>query len=257
MCSFVACHGSRIEECGKPGACADVSQVETRTSRRRPRAERVGAICRAAKAAFAEHGYEGAVMADIAARAGIAEGTVYTLFATKRDLLHTVMAEWYAHFTAELARLLAGLDDPLQQLRCLIWHHLSVIEADPALCRVFFREIRAFDDYAGSAMFALNRDYTAHAVKVLEDGVARGVFRADIPLTCIRDTVFGGLEHHAWQYLAGRKPLDVPRATQAFHDLVVRAIAVEAPPAAVASERLERVAARLEALTTRLEAAGA
>lgn len=223
---------------------------------RRPRAERSAAVCRAARAAFAEHGYEGAVMADIAAAAGIAEGTIYTLFDSKRDLLHAVMADWYGSFIADLDRQLAALDDPLQQLRFLIWHHLSVIDADPALCRVFFREVRAYDGYRGSSMYELNRTYTAFIVKVIEAGVARGVFRADVPPALVRDAVFGGLEHYTWSYLAGRDELDCARATDLFWRFVVRGIAVERAPDATGERAFADVLNRLEAVTARLEAAG-
>ena len=57
---------------------------------RRPRTERIAEICRAARVAFAENGYEGAVIADIAAAAGIAEGTIYKLFCTPSSRIGTV-----------------------------------------------------------------------------------------------------------------------------------------------------------------------
>jgi len=191
-------------------------------------------------------------MADIARAAGIAEGTIYKMFASKRDLLYTVMTDWYGSFTRDLGRQLAGFDGPEQKLRYLIWQHLSIIEADPALCRVFFKEVRVLDDYRGSPVFELNREYSAFVTRVIEEGIERGVFRDDLPVTLIRDAIFGGLEHHAWPFLAGQRPLDIAGATDAFCRLVLRGIA-RAPAPGATEERLSRLVERVEAAVNRLE----
>ena len=223
-----------------------------RRASRLPRAERTQEICRAAREAFARLGYERAIMADIAAAAGIAEPTIYKMFASKRELLYTVMAEWYASFTADLVRQLQRLDDPEQKLRYLIWHHLSIIEADPALCRVFFREVRVQDDYRGSPVFELNREYAAHLSGVIEDGIRRGAFRQELPVALVRDAIFGGLEHYAWQFLACGKPLDVTAVADAFCGLVVRGIARQGG-SDNAEARLGRIVDRLESALERIE----
>jgi len=222
-----------------------------RRASRRPRAERTQEICAAAKEAFARLGYERATMADIAAAAGIAEPTIYKMFVSKRELLYTVMTEWYASFTTELVRHLQAQADPVQKLRYLIWHHLAIIEADPALCRVFFREVRVLDDYRGSPVFELNREYTAYMTRVLEEGIERGVFRAELPVTLIRDAVFGGLEHYAWQFLAHQKPLEPASVADSFCSLIVRGIARTSDEEA-AARRLDRLADRLESALDRL-----
>lgn len=49
------------------------------------------AVVAAALGLFAEHGYDGTSMADIAARAGIAVGAVYRHYRTKRQLLLVLM----------------------------------------------------------------------------------------------------------------------------------------------------------------------
>jgi len=43
-----------------------------------------------------ERGYENATTAEIAARAGVVEGTIYHYFASKRELLIRILEEWEA-----------------------------------------------------------------------------------------------------------------------------------------------------------------
>jgi len=226
---------------------------EKRKVVRRPRAERTHEIRLAARAAFAAHGYAGAVMADIAQSAGVAEGTIYKLFENKRALLDSVMADWYSTLTDGLQHQLRGLDDPVQKLRYVIWYHLTTIRADPALCRVYFHEIRAQQDYRDSAMFKLNQDYTSYTIEVLREGVAAGVFRDDVPLPIVRDTIFGGLEHYAWQFLAGTKSLDVEHTTEQFWRLIVAGIGTTSGAPERLDRRLAPLVARLEAVAQRME----
>lgn len=69
----------------------------------------------AAETVFAERGLAASV-ADIAARAGVAKGTVFRHFATKEDLIASIVCE---HITAltDAAKGLAGAPDPGAALR--------------------------------------------------------------------------------------------------------------------------------------------
>jgi AcrR family transcriptional regulator len=132
---------------------------------RLPREQRVGDIIEAARAAFAEHGYESASMSAIADRAGVVEGTIYKYFENKRDLLNRVLAHWYEGMLADEAQQLAGIAGTRNRLRYVIWRHLATIAGDPALCRVFFQEVRAGTDYRASPLHDLNRGYTRFATQ--------------------------------------------------------------------------------------------
>src|SRR5476649_2487408 len=59
--------------------------------RERNKAERRRRVLEAARAVFLEHGYESATTREIAARAGVAVGTVFVYARDKRDLLMTIV----------------------------------------------------------------------------------------------------------------------------------------------------------------------
>jgi len=65
-------------------------------------------ILNAAEAVFAESGLEGATMAQIAERAGVAVGTLYNRFADREALLDALRTERRAEVLAELDRTLAS-----------------------------------------------------------------------------------------------------------------------------------------------------
>ncbi|HEY0454266.1 TetR/AcrR family transcriptional regulator [Actinophytocola sp.] len=64
-------------------------------------------ILAAAEEVFGQHG-TGASTEEVAARAGVAIGTVFRHFPTKRDLLSAIVKELLARLTAEVTELAAG-----------------------------------------------------------------------------------------------------------------------------------------------------
>lgn len=63
-------------------------------------------ILRAARAVFAEQGFVGARIVDIAARAGVATGTVYLYFESKEALVAALVGDLLARLTSELCAVL-------------------------------------------------------------------------------------------------------------------------------------------------------
>src|SRR4029453_7888171 len=76
--------------------------------------ERRGVIERAAAELFAERGYRGASMDEIARRAGISAPVVYDHFASKEDLHVHLLERHYAGLREVWREHLAG-DDPVQE----------------------------------------------------------------------------------------------------------------------------------------------
>ena len=171
-------------------------------------------ILDAAQAVFCEKGYEDAAVSEIAQRLGVVEGTVFKYFPTKRELLVRVLERWYLRMSLDYSADLAGIEGARARLRMLVWRHLRSLRDNPQLCRLMFREVRAGADYRGSRLHELNRAYTGLLTAVVEEGVKAGEFRPGLPVLLIRDMVYGGIEHHAWNYLQGRGRLDVDAVTK-------------------------------------------
>lgn len=192
------------------------------------RSLRMDGILDAAQAVFCDKGYEAAVVSEIAARLGVVEGTVFKYFPTKRELLLKVLERWYLKMSGDYAQDLAGVEGARPRLRLLVWRHLRSLRDNPQLCALMFREVRQGADYRGSRLHELNRRYTGLLMAVIEDGVKAGEFRADIPATLLRDLVYGGIEHHAWNYLQGRGKLDVEGITDGLMTILKEGIAPRA-----------------------------
>ena len=215
---------------------------------RLPRERRMDDILVAARDVFAGKGYENTAVSTIAARLGVAEGTVFKYFPTKRELLLKVLERWYQDMLDDYARDLAGVSGAGPRLRLLVWRHLQSVREQPLLCRLMFREVRSEQDYHGSDLHGMNRRYTQFLVDVLREGCERGEFRADLPATLLRDMIYGGIEHHSWNYLCGRGDLDVDAITDQMMGLLAEGIVRSRP-----AEDLEAETRRLSLRVNKLE----
>lgn len=227
----------------------------SRSRRRRPGPERSREIVAAARAVFSEKGYEQAAMAEIAARVGVVEGALYKHFASKRELLLAVMRSFYESLIESLREGLRGVRGAESRLRYVIWSQLRAFTEEAGLCRVVIREIRPQGDYEQSKVRDLNRELTGIALRVIEEAVAAGELRSDVPPVMVRDVIYGSIEHLAWKAVNGRGALDVERTADALTELILRGIG--ARPGGGEPGAAERLAEQLDRFERALRRTGA
>lgn len=215
-----------------------------------PRADQ---ILEAARGAFAERGYDATSITEIAGRVGVVDATIYRHFDSKRALLHEVIRGFYEPLIDSAAAGVAGIADPRDRVHHLVWRHLRAMTEDRLLCRLVIAEARTLDDYFESEVADLNRRYTSLVIDAVKDGVAAGLFRADVPVTMVRDVLYGSIEHLAWGVLTGRAVIDVDATAEALVALVLDGIAVPPKEAEVDPQALADQVDRLDALTDRLD----
>lgn len=187
--------------------------ISTRAIIRLPRERRIRDIESAAHSVFIKRGYAAASIAEIAAEAGIAEGTIYKFFETKFDLLLRVLETWYRGMLDEFYDQLPGVVGCNNKVRFIVWRHLKSLKENPDLARLCWSEARNNRDYYHHSIYKLNREYTRVLVDVCREGIATGELRSDLPITVVRDLIFGGIDHHISRFLYDRGDFDVDEST--------------------------------------------
>lgn len=228
-----------------------------RVTSRLPRAQRVGDIEAAARVVFARCGYAGASIAEIAAEAGVAEGTIYKFFESKRHLVVRVIEIWYGQMMAEFDKNLQGIRGARNKIHFIVWRHLAALTENPELARLCANEVRNSGDYYQSELHELNRRYAHVFVEACREGVTNGELRPDTPIAIVRDLVFGGIEHHIAPMLYGKSTIaaDLRQSADAIVDAVMGGIQTrDTQPLAPDDvlRRLDNAACRLEAAAMHL-----
>jgi AcrR family transcriptional regulator len=118
---------------------------------RRRKQERPGDIIAAALGVFAEKGFAGARMEEIARRAGISKGTLYLYFETKEDMFRAVVREVVVPNieVVQKAVLAAGLPLPAM-IRTLLPRFAELVTTVPvgAVAKMVIGESRNFPELA-------------------------------------------------------------------------------------------------------------
>lgn len=215
---------------------------------RRRKAVRRAEILAAAREVFLDKPFDEASLSEIATRADCVEGTIYTYFKNKRDLLDSVLAEFYDGLIADIEPRFASIQGTRDRLSFLIARHLQIAVDDPAVSGLIARESHGKSHYFGSTLHGLNKRYSQFLVRTIKEGIERGELKRDLDPTLARDLVFGGLEHIAWNTQGQGRRFEPARVAQSLTELLLAGwqAAAQADPVRHLAQRLTRIEGQLK-----------
>ena len=136
-------------------------------------------ILEAALIIFAKKGYNGSTTAEIARAAGVAEGTIFRHFTTKKDLLIAVLEPKVLDGLIQLDKEHSE-DTPTDFFRRFLMNRLELLKENDSLVRFMFAEAQ----YHTEVREALFKGILGQGIPIIrpwfEKGVERGDFR-DLP----------------------------------------------------------------------------
>ena len=188
--------------------------------------EKRRAILHAAVRVFAERGYHGCRIADVARAANVAYGLVYHYFRNKDELLESVFAEQWTIFINALAALDAGPGTATEKIAGIFGFVFDVYKTAPSAVRVLILEVTRTPQglRAGSTRETFERAVGLVA-DVVRQGQARGEIRADLQPVVAAAGLLGALELSVSAMVMGLVPAgneaEIDLAKQQVIDLVL------------------------------------
>ena len=182
-------------------------------------------IIEAAVRIFARKGYYNARVADIAREAGMAAGTIYLYFKTKDDILVSLFREKMARFVEALRKAMAEEPDAGAKLRRLVLLHFQMLEQNPELAEVVQVEQRQGQKFLRGASAHEIAAYFALIGSVLEEGMAQGQFRRDVPLKVAVKALFGAMDQMATSWVLGKRGYRLAGTAGAVAEIFLHGIA--------------------------------
>ena len=158
----------------------------------------------AARDLFDEVGYEEAAIREIARRAGVSVGSVFTTFGGKADLLNAVMKDRLEGLYGELDRLIPHLrGGTADRLRSIMAVHYGF---ETRHLRLFVSYIRASYGWAaeiGTTPLGNDTRLREMLSEVLRQGIVRGDVRSTADLETCVDTIVAA---YVWNYRRACEP---------------------------------------------------
>ncbi len=151
-------------------------------------------ILDAAIEVIAEHGFFHSRVAEIADRAGVADGTIYLYFKNKDELLMAAIDSAFHRFIQRARAALNQVPEPREKLRRLAFLHLEALGSNRSLAIVFQTELRHSAKFLGEFSHNLLVEYFDVIKQALREGQEAGVFRSDISVTVAAHCFFGAVD---------------------------------------------------------------
>lgn len=182
---------------------------------------RRGLILRTAAKLFREHGYERTSVRQIAEALGMTSGSLFYHFATKEELLVTVMEEGVRDIMRGVQKGLAGESCLPERMLAMVRCHLTAL-LGPKLdaMTVMLYEWRSLSEPARARVLTSRDAYEELWMAPIDEAAALGLVEADTGL--VRHTVLGALNWTGQWYRPDRRMGVELLAQRMFHLLFPR-----------------------------------
>lgn len=134
------------------------------------------AILTAAKSLFAQRGYHGTGMNDIASALGIKAPSLYNHIDSKQAILREIMLTTMTTLLAGQQAAAASTTKPAEQLRRSMETHVRYHARHPEETRIGNTEIASLEQPHRRQLRRARRQYTAAWEEIVERGVELGIF---------------------------------------------------------------------------------
>ncbi|MFH1350347.1 MAG: TetR/AcrR family transcriptional regulator [Pseudomonadota bacterium] len=139
-------------------------------------------IAEVAAPLFIKKGFHATSIREIAKAAGMSMGHLYHYITSKDDILFLVYRELYRKWEESFDALKAeGIKDPVKRLKALMLNMLRITYLNKELTQMTLRESKFLQKAALKKVLYMESEYIGLFVKTLQDGIAKGVFKAFDP----------------------------------------------------------------------------
>jgi TetR/AcrR family transcriptional regulator, cholesterol catabolism regulator len=136
-------------------------------------------LTREAAKLFAQKGYHGTSIGDLAEALGVQKASLYSHIASKEDLLYETLMDGAAAFHAALDGIPDDLP-PVDKVRAALRGHLRVVAEQLDVATVFVQEWRYLEGGRRDEFVAERRRYEERIRELLREGRDLGDLRSDL-----------------------------------------------------------------------------
>jgi AcrR family transcriptional regulator len=157
--------------------------------REKHKREKLMRIRNAARALFAQRGFEATTAREICERAGIGTGTLFLYVRDKRDLLFLTFEEDARRIFAEARAAAARETDFVAQLMAYFGRFIAYYARDATHAKSLVQEL-FFRVHDAERMGRLTLEFGAHVAELVAQAQARGALRGDLAPMLVANALF-------------------------------------------------------------------
>ncbi|MHB1022067.1 MAG: TetR/AcrR family transcriptional regulator [Acidobacteriaceae bacterium] len=188
-------------------------------------------ILDAAIEVIAENGYFNSPVSAIAARAGVADGTIYLYFKNKDHVLRTAIDSAFKDFFTRVKKALTEVSGAREQLHTVARLQLETLAAHRSLAIVMQTEVRQSAKFIAEFSHQHLVEYLNLVREIVRQGQQEGVFRTEIPDRVVAHCLFGALDEMVSSWVFTGRTFDPQTTAAQVLDVILTGISTSGPNA--------------------------
>lgn len=187
--------------------------------------EKYQRILDAAVAVFAERGFHSSRVSDIAARADVADGTIYLYFKNKEEILMAAINTAFDAFMKHARTEIAPITSPIDKLRRLAYLHLQAMGSNRNMAIVFQMELRQSVRFLGAFSHHQMVEYLGLVRECIRQGQKQGVFRPELQEKIAANCFFGALDEMVTSWVLADEDYPLAQAADSVSNIILKGLA--------------------------------
>jgi AcrR family transcriptional regulator len=188
---------------------------------------------------FAQRGFDGTSINDIAIMTTLQKASLYHYFPSKQSILAAVLEDGIADLWAAV-QTAALIDDPIERISGLLAAHVSNFRRRLPHIVVFLTERAKLDGKLGATYLEQRRQYDSLYINAIRDGQKAGLFRSDDPVILAYAVL--GMANWMVQWYDPKGRLSLDEVKQILQRCALGALSVNAPSLAARDNHRRRPA---------------
>jgi TetR/AcrR family fatty acid metabolism transcriptional regulator len=159
-----------------------------------PHPDKYQRILDAAVEVIAERGYFHSPVSAIAARAGVADGTIYLYFKSKDEVLRAAIDQTFGRFHEQVEERFRTVHDAREQLEFIARLHLESAKVNRSMAILLQTEMRQSARFIAEFSHHHLVRYIQVVREVVRRGQQEGLFRRDVSDGVVAHCLFGAID---------------------------------------------------------------
>lgn len=182
-------------------------------------------IIQAATKVFAQKGFFGSKISEIAKEAGVADGTIYLYFENKDDILISIFEEKMQFVLDNMVKELSKEAGPIEKLKRFAQVHLQLIEENKDIAELIQVELRQSSKFMKNYKNEKFLRYLDLIGEILKEGQELGLFQKSVVPGIFKRAFFGALDEMSrFWVLSTKKYYDIKTAADQISSYFLKGI---------------------------------
>lgn len=181
-------------------------------------------ILDAAVKVFADKGYYGARVSDIAQEAGIAYGLVYHYFKNKEDLLISIFRNRWGQFDRAVRKIMEEKDDPRQMISSIVSFLFHTYKNNPKVIEVMILDVAKSTRFFNGDNVKQFTDLFSLISDIVLQGQEQGIFKKDLDAKLAAYCLYGSVERIMLRWILEDKKVITDQEARSATEMVTTII---------------------------------